>query len=100
MDKEEVITTVKKVLYIPKLDGTMLPRVEIEPVNFLGVTISCVTGFYLRFIEQYNICQGTKLKIRRASGVIPYIHEVIKEEKKEKTCELNFNITNEETIYI
>lgn len=53
------------------------PRVNIEPVDIGGVTISWLTGFNAQFILDNNIGPGTELEITRAGDVIPFIQSVI-----------------------
>jgi NAD-dependent DNA ligase len=54
-------------------DGYYKPRVQIEPTNLVGVTITNLTGFNAKFIKENNIGPGAILKITRSGDVIPYI---------------------------
>jgi DNA ligase (NAD+) len=57
--------------------GYLKPRVEIDPVDLAGVTITYATGFNAAFIRDNNIGPGAVIKITRAGDVIPYITEVV-----------------------
>lgn len=58
--------------------GYLKPRVEIEPVDLTGVTITYATGFNAAFIRDNKVGPGAEIKITRAGDVIPYITEVTK----------------------
>ncbi len=57
--------------------GYWKPRVNIEPVDIGGVTISWLTGFNAKFILDNKIGQGAVLEITRAGDVIPFIQRVV-----------------------
>lgn len=57
--------------------GYLKPRVNIEPIDLVGVTVSWATGFNMKFIHDNKIGPGSKIKITRAGDVIPFIMEVI-----------------------
>jgi NAD-dependent DNA ligase len=57
--------------------GYLKPRVQIEPVELLGVTIQNLTGHNAKFIVEAGIGAGAVLKITRAGDVIPFIHSVV-----------------------
>ena len=52
-------------------DGYLKPRVQIEPVNLLGVTIQYATGFNAQFIQQSGIGPGAVIRLVRSGDVIP-----------------------------
>jgi len=81
IDCLEAIAEVKNVSLIKKFDGTILPRVEIEPTRISGTIIYCVSGFSFKYIEENNISRGAKIKICIQQKVIPVISEVIEEGK-------------------
>ena len=58
--------------------GQLKPRVEINPVQLGGVTITWVTGFNAKFIVEEMIGPGAVIKVTRSGDVIPYIVEVVK----------------------
>ena len=58
-------------------DGYLKPRVQIEPVDLVGVTVTWATGFNMKFINTHKIGPGSKIKITRSGDVIPFIMEVI-----------------------
>lgn len=71
------ITKVKSVEWNISKDGFFKPRVNIEPVDILGVTISWATGHNFKNIMDNKIGAGAVIKIKRSGDVIPYIEEVI-----------------------
>lgn len=64
------------VLWTPSKDGYLKPRVQIEPINLGGVTITYATGFNAAFIKDNNIGIGTTIELIRSGDVIPYIKSV------------------------
>lgn len=73
------IATVKNVEWNLSKDGYFKPRVEIEPINLVGVTIKHATGFNAKFIKENKIGPGAKVKITRSGDVIPFILEVVEQ---------------------
>lgn len=57
--------------------GYLKPRVEIKPVDLVGVTVTWATGFNMKFIRDNRIGPGSKIKITRSGDVIPFITDVI-----------------------
>lgn len=57
-------------------DGYYKPRVQIKPVNLVGVTITNLTGFNAQFIKDNSIGPGAILEITRSGDVIPFIQRV------------------------
>ena len=58
-------------------DGYIKPRVEITPVELVGVTVTYATAFNELFLQKNNIGVGAKIKITRSGDVIPFIMEVV-----------------------
>lgn len=54
------------------------PRIEIEPVDLFGTTVTFATGFNGKFIYDKKIGKGAVVKITKAGEVIPYVVDVIK----------------------
>lgn len=71
------VATVKGVEWNISKDGYYKPRVQIEPVNLVGVTIQNLTGFNAKFIKDNGIGPGAKIQITRSGDVIPYILGVV-----------------------
>lgn len=65
--------TVVKVHWNPSKTGYIKPRVEIEPVELRGVTITYATGFNAKFIVDNKIGKGAVVELTRSGDVIPYI---------------------------
>lgn len=66
------------VLWEPSMDGYLKPKVQINPVNLVGVTINYATAFHAKFVEENNLGPGSIIKIIRSGDVIPHIMEVVK----------------------
>ncbi len=58
--------------------GYLKPRIEIEPVQLSGVTITYTTGFNAAYIVANDVGPGAKIEITRSGDVIPYITKVLK----------------------
>ncbi len=58
--------------------GYLKPRVQIKPVDLVGVTVTWATGFNMKFIVDNRIGPGAKIRITRSGDVIPLLLEVIK----------------------
>jgi DNA ligase (NAD+) len=57
--------------------GYLKPRVEINPVDLVGVTVTYATAFNELFLKKNNLGVGAKVKITRAGDVIPFLVEVV-----------------------
>jgi len=71
------VATVKEVEWNLSKDGYYKPRVKIDPVELVGVTVKHATGFNAKFIQENGIGPGAKIKITRSGDVIPFILEVV-----------------------
>jgi DNA ligase (NAD+) len=71
------VTTVAAVHWEPSKTGYLKPRVEINPVDLVGVTITYATGFNAKFIRDNKIGPGAKIQITRSGDVIPFIQKVL-----------------------
>lgn len=67
-----------KVHWNPRKSGYIKPRIEFNPVELRGVTVSFCSGFNAKFIVDNKIGPGAVLRITRAGDVIPDITDVIK----------------------
>jgi NAD-dependent DNA ligase len=67
------VTSVKEVVYRASKDAYLKPRVNIHPVQLMGVTVNFATGFNAKFIKDNKIGPGAKIRITRSGDVIPYI---------------------------
>ena len=70
-------TRVIRVEWRPTRLGILAPRIEIEPVEIGGTTITYVTGHNARFIETNRIGPGAVVRIRRSGDVIPIVDAVL-----------------------
>lgn len=71
------VTTVKEVQWNISKDGYLKPRIKVEPIDLVGVTIQHATGFNAQFIAENKIGPGAKVKITRSGDVIPFIIGVV-----------------------
>lgn len=71
------IATVIEVEWNVSKHGYLKPRVKIEPVELVDVTVQHATGFNAKFIKDNNIGPGAKIRITRSGDVIPFILEVV-----------------------
>lgn len=60
------------------------PRIKIDPINLVGVTITYATAHNAKFIYDNKIGIGSKIKIIRSGDVIPKIMEVLTPAKNNK----------------
>ena len=65
------------VLWSPSKDGYLKPRVQIEPVELGGVTITYATGKNAAFIKKNKIGVGAVVELVRSGDVIPDIKKVV-----------------------
>lgn len=56
--------------------GYYKPRVRIEPVELVGVTVQYATGFNAKFITDNGVVPGCNVHITRSGDVIPFIQRV------------------------
>jgi len=69
--------TVIDVEYNPSSHGYWKPRVNLQPTEMGGVTVSWATGFNAAFIRDNNIGAGAVLRVTRSGDVIPFIMSVV-----------------------
>lgn len=72
--------------------GYLKPRVQIEPVELVGVTVTWATGFNMKFISENKIGPGSKIKITRSGDVIPLIMDTIEQYPGDYTIWFNEKI--------
>lgn len=71
------VATVVEVQWNISKNGYLKPRVKIEPVELVGVTVQHATGFNAKFIRDNGIGPGAKIRITRSGDVIPLILGVV-----------------------
>ena len=78
-DESNIATTeVIDVIWSPSKQGYAKPRVQIKPVDLVGVTVSYASGYNAKYIKEQGIGPGAIIKITRSGDVIPKIIEIIK----------------------
>ncbi len=63
--------------YNPSSHGYWKPRVNLQPTEIGGVTVSWATGFNAAFIRNNKIGPGAVLRVTRSGDVIPFIMGVV-----------------------
>jgi DNA ligase (NAD+) len=76
-NKQTAMANVKQVLWNASKYNLLKPRIEIEPVDLGGTTISFLTGFNAKYIDDNNIGPSTVLEITRSGDVIPHITRIV-----------------------
>ena len=88
------IATVKEVEWNVSRHGYLKPRVCINPVELVGVTVQHATGFNAKFINDNKIGPGAKIKITRSGDVIPFILEVVQPAKEAQMPDADYTWTS------
>ena len=70
-------TIVKNIIWNVSKSGKLVPTVEIEPINVVGVTIKYATGHNYKNIVENGIGIGSRIVVKRSGDVIPYIDKVL-----------------------
>jgi DNA ligase (NAD+) len=78
-------SVVNNITWQPSKSGKLTPVLNIEPIELCGSTISNVTGHNYQNLVDKQCGIGSKVIIKRAGLVIPYLEEVL-------TPSTNFNI--------
>lgn len=81
-------SVVNNITWQPSKSGKLTPVLNIEPIELCGSTISNVTGHNYQNLVDKQCGIGSKVIIKRAGLVIPYLEEVL-------TPSTNFNIPND-----
>lgn len=71
-------STVVDVLWDVSKDGYIKPRVQINPVDLVGVTVTYATAFNAKFVVDNVLGPGALIEIIRSGDVIPYINKILK----------------------
>lgn len=74
-----VQATVISVLWSPSKNKLLKPRVQLEPFELNGVTITHTNGFNAKYIIDNKINIGSKVMMIRSGDVIPYIISIVSE---------------------
>ncbi len=72
------LATVTKVEWNISKHGYLNPRVHIQPIELVGVTVTHATGFHAKFIKDNGIGPGAQIYVTRSGDVIPFIVSVHK----------------------
>lgn len=67
---------VKDVIWNANRSGILVPKVEIDPIEIQGDTITFSSGFNAKYIVDNSIGKGTEIIITKSGDVIPYIMSI------------------------
>lgn len=90
LDDQKAITTVKEVEWNLSKDGYYKPRILLEPIELVGVTVKYATAFNAKYVNDNKLGPGAIVEIIRSGDVIPYILKVIKPADKPQMPEGNY----------
>jgi len=77
--KSEVkITRVESVEWSLSKSNKLIPVVLLDPIELSGATISRVSGFNAKYINENKIGTGAEVEVERSGEIIPDIQEVTK----------------------
>jgi len=88
-DDNVASSTVVNVEWNISKHGLLKPRVQIEPVELVGVTITYATAHNAKNVMDMEIGVGATINITRAGDVIPYILEVTNNGPEISTPDVN-----------
>ncbi len=71
-------TAVIDVEWEVSMHGYLKPRIQVQPVQLVGVTVEYATAHNARYVVDNKLGPGAVVKLVRSGDVIPYIKEVIK----------------------
>lgn len=86
--KYEAETAVTKVVAITTdvgRTGRLAIRLEVEPVFVGGATVTYASGHNVSWMQERDIRVGDTVRIERANDVIPYVSEVLLDERPESS---------------
>jgi DNA ligase (NAD+) len=76
--EERKTSTVVALEYNVSKKGHAVPRIQIEPIELDGVTVTYITGNNAKYIMEMGIGVGAEVLVKRSGMVIPYIIETTK----------------------
>jgi DNA ligase (NAD+) len=77
-DDQKGISKVVDVLWSPSKDGYIKPRIQMEPLELVGVTVTYATAKNARFLVKHKLGPGAVIEVIRSGDVIPDIIRVLK----------------------
>lgn len=89
-DARQAITTLENVEFQVGRTGAITPVAKLATVNVAGANISNASLHNEDFITEKDIRIGDKVVLERAGDVIPYIKEVLIDERNGKEQAINF----------
>ncbi len=80
-NEEGIQTTIRKIHWQISRFGRWTPVIEIEPVDYDGVTVTRASAHNAKWMYERRLGVGAVVKIVRSGEVIPYIDAVVKPAK-------------------
>jgi NAD-dependent DNA ligase len=77
LDDQKAETRVILVEWDASRTGTLIPRIQIEPVQIGGATIQWLSGHNAKAILEGRLGPGARVIVRRSGDVIPTLDEVL-----------------------
>ena len=78
LDEQKATTKVIGIEWNQSRQGSLVPRIQIEPVIISGATIQWISGHNASFIENNKLGPGAEIVVRRSGDVIPTVDSVVK----------------------
>jgi DNA ligase (NAD+) len=78
LDEQKATTRVVGIEWNQSRQGSLIPRIQIEPVIISGATIQWISGHNAAFIESNGLGPGAEIVVRRSGDVIPTVESVTK----------------------
>jgi NAD-dependent DNA ligase len=82
VNSEGLRTTIREIIWEPSMYGILVPTIRFDTVVIDGDNVSYASAFNAKYVKENAIRIGTKIKVVKSGDVIPYISEVIGNEKK------------------
>ena len=96
LSDQMVEANVVDVIWSPSKYGYLKPKIEIDPVEIGGATITYATAFNAEFVKKHKLGIGAVVLLQRSGDVIPHILKVLQPSHAPKMPDLPYvwNKTN------
>lgn len=90
LSDQMVEANVVDVIWSPSKHGYLKPKIEIDPVEIGGATITYATAFNAEFVEKHKLGIGSVVLLQRSGDVIPHILKVLQPSNAPKMPDLPY----------
>lgn len=90
LSDQMVEANVVDVIWSPSKYGYLKPKIEIDPVEIGGATITYATAFNAEFVEKHKLGVGAVVLLQRSGDVIPHILKVLQPAHEAKMPDLPY----------